>query len=404
MSKATFTIDAANLANLQERIAKIARRAARLGCAAVTLAVVAAYVVRRTFERADGETFTRCIPVVDVVIEGDAPRVEGFELIATVEHTAAGNIIRTVPTAEVAEGALVAYRHADANCDHCDMRRRRNDTFIVREVATGAYRQIGRNCLCDYLGGHDPAAAVALAELQIAAAGMAEGEGEYGYGAGNVDGADVAEYLCYVAASIRLHGWTSRGNARRYDTLATADDALNALWPWMGKHPNGKPTADDAAVAQSALEYTLADLEAKGDARNDYQQNLWVALQGYVTHRSAGFVASVISYAQRGREREVERQQQAKHAAASKHVGSVKERLTFRAVVERKSWFEGAYGVTHIYKFRDSDGNALTWFASRDQGVEIGDTVRLTGTVKKHDEYRGEAQTVLTRCKVAPAS
>jgi hypothetical protein len=94
---------------------------------------------------------------------------------------------------------------------------------------------------------------------------------------------------------------------------------------------------------------------------------------------------------------------QAANAADSKHVGRPKQRLTFSATVERKSWFEGNYGVTHIYKFRTTDGNALTWFASRDQDLAVGDAVTLTGTVKKHDDYRGEAQTVLTRCKHAPA-
>jgi hypothetical protein len=45
----------------------------------------------------------------------------------------------------------------------------------------------------------------------------------------------------------------------------------------------------------------------------------------------------------------------------------------------------------------------LTWFASK--GVlQEGDTVLLTGTVKKHDEYNGQKQTIMTRCKTEKAS
>jgi hypothetical protein len=400
-----YTIDAANLENLTARVAKIARKATRLGCAAITLAVIAAYVVRRTFTNAEGETFTRSIPVVDVELLGEAPTVPGFALLATIEHTPAGNILRQVPTEGLAEWNLAAYREVAANCDHCNVARRRNDTFLVHELETGDVKQIGRTCLKDYMGGVDPHAMVALADAFTECMVAVDGDREFDYGANGPAGSDLAEFLVYVAASIRLNGWTSRGNARRYDTVATADDAMGALWDWTGKHPNGKPTAADVDVARNALTFVTEELEGLGSKRNDYQHNLWVIIQGGVVEsKHGGFAASIVSYHTRAVERFVQDRLQAAKAADSEHVGTPKQRLTFRATVERKSWFEGRYGVTHIYKFRDSKGNALTWFASRDQELTVGDVVALTGTVKKHDDYKGEAQTVLTRCKHAPVS
>ena len=405
----THTIDLANLANLQGRIAKIARRASKLGCAAITLTVVATYVVRRKFTNDEGIKFTRNVPVVDVTIDGEAPRImgnegAGFELLATIEHTAGGNITRQVPTDldergfHTVQAEIDAYRDADADCDHCNVRRKRNDTFLVYEGTTGTVRQIGRTCLQDFLGGKDPHAMVALADAYVACVKTLESA--VGNGPG-LEIADLAEFLVYTAASIRLHGWVSKGKCQDHQ-IPTASDAEACLWDWTGKHTNGKPVQADLDLAMKALEFVAADLEAKGAKRNSYQQNLHVIItNGTVGTRHAGFAASIIPYFTRAQGQAAERVDYAARAAASKHVGQVKERLTFRATVERRSSFEGRFGLTFIYKFRTSEGNAITWFASRDQSIGKGDQVTLTGTVKKHDDYKGEAQTIMTRCKVS---
>ena len=404
----TYTIDAANLANLQARIAKIARRAAKLGCAAITLAIVATYVIRREFTNDEGVKFTRNIPVVDLSIDGEAPRLVGvngaFELLATIEHTPGGNIIRECPTDlddrgfKNVQSEIDAYRDADADCDHCNVSRKRNDTFLVYEGNSGTVRQIGRTCLQDFLGGKDPHAMVALADAYAACVKAVRGA--VGNGP-ELELADLAEFLVYSAASIRLHGWVSKGKCRD-NQIPTAQDAESCLWDWTGKHLNGKPIQADVELAMKALEYVTADLDAKGVARNSYQQNLWVIIQnGTVGTRHAGFAASIMPYYSRAIGQEQERVDYKARAAASNHIGSVKQRLTFKATVERRTSFEGRFGLTYIYKFRTTDGDAVTWFASREQDIAKGDAVTVTGTVKKHDDYKGEAQTVMTRCKIA---
>jgi hypothetical protein len=321
----THTLDAANLANLQARITKIARRASKLGCAAITLVVVATYVIRREFTNDEGIKFSRNVPVVDVTIDGEAPRImgnegAGFELLATIEHTAGGNIIRQVPTDldergfHTVQAEIDAYRDADANCDHCNVRRKRNDTFLVYEGTTGTVRQIGRTCLQDFLGGKDPHAMVALADAYVAcvkAIGAARDV--------ELELADLAEFLVYTAASIRLHGWVSKGKCQDHQ-IPTASDAEACLWDWTGKHQNGKPIQADLDLAMKALEYVTADLEAKGSKRNSYQQNLHVIItNGTVGTRHAGFAASIVPYFTRAQEQEGERVDYAARAAASKH-------------------------------------------------------------------------------------
>ena len=61
--------------------------------------------------------------------------------------------------------------------------------------------------------------------------------------------------------------------------------------------------------------------------------------------------------------------------------------------------FEGYYGYTNIYTFTSED-YVFVWMTSKYLEVEAGDTIDLTGTIKKFDEYAGVNQTYLTRCVV----
>ena len=44
--------------------------------------------------------------------------------------------------------------------------------------------------------------------------------------------------------------------------------------------------------------------------------------------------------------------------------------------------------------------DVLVWFTAKDLDLEKGQAVDLTGTVKKHEEFRGVKTTQLSRCIV----
>ena len=103
-----------------------------------------------------------------------------------------------------------------------------------------------------------------------------------------------------------------------------------------------------------------------------------------------------LSAAGRVLEAQAERQAQDK---ASAFVGEIKQRITFEAVIVGVYGSEGYFGHTDIVKFRDLQDNLFTWFATGYTDLERNDRVKITGTIKKHDIYRGVKQTILTRCK-----
>ena len=81
--------------------------------------------------------------------------------------------------------------------------------------------------------------------------------------------------------------------------------------------------------------------------------------------------------------------------------GAEKERIrNITAKVKSIRSFEGTYGYTAVYTFSSED-YIFIWMTSKcDLDLSVGDTVDLTGTIKKFDEYMGEKNTYLTRCIV----
>ena len=81
--------------------------------------------------------------------------------------------------------------------------------------------------------------------------------------------------------------------------------------------------------------------------------------------------------------------------------GQEKDRIrNITAKVSSIRGFEGYYGYTAVYTFTSGD-YVFIWMTSKcDLDVAVDDTVDLTGTIKKFDEYMGVKNTYLTRCIV----
>lgn len=105
-------------------------------------------------------------------------------------------------------------------------------------------------------------------------------------------------------------------------------------------------------------------------------------------------------------ERERAEAQERARKAISQHVGQIGDKIDLDVVLEKRAWFDvpsfRGFGTDtmYVFTFRDQQGNALVWKTSKGLVHETGAKVHLTGTIKDHNEYDGEKQTVLTRCKV----
>lgn len=91
---------------------------------------------------------------------------------------------------------------------------------------------------------------------------------------------------------------------------------------------------------------------------------------------------------------------EAEGPSLSEYVGEVGQRLrNMTAIFKSSRGFAGRFGWTNIHTFQIGE-NVLVWFTEVDLDMEYGSTVDLTGTVKKHEEFRGVKTTQLSRCIV----
>lgn len=81
------------------------------------------------------------------------------------------------------------------------------------------------------------------------------------------------------------------------------------------------------------------------------------------------------------------------------YIGNPKERMKFTATLVASFGFDGYYGWVNIAKFVTETGESLTYMGGNDIDLDIGDKMTFKATIKKHEEYKGEASTYINRIK-----
>lgn len=173
------------------------------------------------------------------------------------------------------------------------------------------------------------------------------------------------------------------------------------------------PTEQDFELAKKVAEWMGTLVDSPEIEKNDYLYNLSIyGKADVVNFKGVGIVASAVQAYLRDEARKQERADLTK----SQHMGAVKDRIEVVAKVLLRKDIESFYGVKTLYKFVTSEGNVLTVFhtgryfehleayegnADRvGSRVNIGETIRIVGTVKEHKAYQGVKETMLSRVEV----
>lgn len=389
--KKILSVPSFNLQTLISRLTELAAKAADLGVPAIQWTVgegTVHYVKWCQCEVCIHEKEPRTY--YPVTVEGEAPKFNGWQLVAALEHTPAGNVVRGVPGLIVPE----RYRTAANDCDHCQLARKRSETFVVFSE-TEAYKQVGRSCIADFLGHSTQFLEYAEYVREFESAFIdADEPGGFGHRDRSFD---AHLYLAYVGLALAKGGWVSRTQARESINAgsSTADLAVNLLFPSV-ESKREYPTKEHFEEASAALAWVKSDLAGRQNL-SDYEHNLvMIASKEAIEHRDTGIIASLIPAHRRALGKKLEQQ---KRAATSQHFGTVGKREEFTLTVSNVYLVEGNYGVTKIHTLLDAAGNVAVWFSSSKQ-LKQGVTYVLKATVKSHGERNGVKQTVLTRAAV----
>ena len=362
------------------------RRAKRLGIEPPSFQVINSRIEPvevHTYDQMGAHIGRRTVhaEVHDVEVVGFSRKIilAGWEFIAKLTPHGDGNVVACFTEEEVP----VKYRTCEIGCDHCASNRKRNDSFVVRNLASGEFKQVGRNCLSNF--------------TQAASAERLCGEFEF-YASTHEwlkdfseseslshEGSGVPAYnLAWaVAFGLEAHkgGYVSAAAAEDRGIQSTA--AIVRYEVCGNRNPS--PESEEMAVA------LIEEAKLLPDDGSQYMANLKTIIRsGYVTMQTIGIGVSLIAAVNRSRKVKVEKEEGAK----SQHVGTVGERIVVEGEIVNRFGYDTPFGWVEKVVLRDADGNLLV--AKNLPGV-VGDTIRMKATVKEHSEFRGASQTILAR-------
>lgn len=382
MESTTFSIPTFRKAAIETRLNKLTRKATRYGNTDIGFQFGETYVTEMTTSEGDKIN----VEMIDVIVSGEAPKIDGWQLLARVELMGSENLIHQVPVSGLT--ADEQFRHHNGYCDHCNTARYRKDVYVLsdgeKQIA------VGRNCLRDFLGIDDPKAIVNRAQFFEMVNKEFEQDEEF-----SVSGSGffrLNEMLTVAAAYIRQEGYISKAKQLETGLSTTGESAKYAL--------SGYPEYQIETNDQDSqwAEKTIQFFRSTDSFNNTYLDNIRVLIkQDIVDPRHVNLIASSVITVQR---------ELAKKENASKNtsefVGVVKQRLKGLKLTLTKVIFlgHGPFGSSFLHLMEDAKGNVFSWITTNKMQVAEGTEVCLDATIKQHKEYNGINQTVLTRARV----
>lgn len=338
-----------------------------------------------------------------VEVDGTA-KIDNWECVAVLEINNYGNIIRRINTEiDIPE----RFKDSEDICEHCNSRRHRNNLYVIHNVETDEWKQVGGNCLKLYTNG------LSMEYVTAYMDGITELEENDGiFGGSGKPYYSVKEVLSYAVEVIAKTGY--------FNTQAN----LPTKWlvSWLACYPFKKAIEEINRDLENAKlmvrfdknDFFKEDTEAmveeiveyyKGlDDDSEFTHNIHVMLnEGYIQPKNFGFLCYLPEGYAKHIQKEVEKAKRAEAIAKSEYFGKVGERYKDKAIqfVNLITAWETQWGVTHIYKVALEDGTALIWKTSNGLYLDNNEEFdKISFTVKSHNEYKGEKQTEVTRCKV----
>ena len=193
-------------------------------------------------------------------IKGEPPHVDGYEFIARLEHTNAGNFVYTSPNSSV-PNLPAEFKSMNQHCDVCKTNRDRNDTFVIKLLQDDPVRfpnkkagdllVVGRNCLARFLPGVSVSGLVMWTKMVDAVrddvgASQEMGDNDGGGGGGKYYEERDSLLQWIIAAYLYTGRYVSKKQANMDNdmgkpTMSTLSRALGEMHPF-------KPSPQDTPI------------------------------------------------------------------------------------------------------------------------------------------------------------
>lgn len=408
---AKYFIYEGNLENLQKKAAKIEKKCNKYGCY-FKFELTGNEEVRKEKDDAGNNYYLR---FVEVEAEGNAA-INGWVLVGTIEHIEDGqrNVIRLINN-DFENKIPEEYYTMRPKCDHCGTNRYRKYTYLLYNEEGDYYRQVGSSCLEDYTG---LSLEYAAAMEQFLHKADEEGEDWEKTFRKYEQLIPLSDILQYSIEFVRNFGYISRMRAEDSDTYPTVERVCEAMnlgsrytmaWRFLRQgreeleykqkfNPESEETREEA---KDIINWVRGPLHDEVTTSNYLLNIMSVAASDYVKESHIGLAVSIVAAYHRHLDDLKKLEEYEKKEAKGSYVGNVGDRITVDIVkAEQGPHVENMYGVSVCFKFYDKDNNVYVWWTS--SYVEDVETVKkLTGTIKKHSEFRKVKQNEMTRCRLS---
>lgn len=299
----------------------------------------------------------------------------------------------------------VKYREYSSDCSHCQTKRQRNLTYIVRS-ATGETRQVGSSCLKDYIGVSVEAAVMSLTILSELSQLDDEEDGFGRRTAGSCQLDYLKEVVAMTIAVVSKHGWMSQAKANMtLKNITTKSLVYSYLHPTPYDKERLYPTKEQNELADSIISRWESTLLVKFETSNDlldtfqYKVALSVAL-GYVKPKVFSIIVAAAN-----RESGIIQKEKNPDKEKDEFIPNCveKDKVVLDLTVCRITKIPGDYGTVSIMNFKDYEGRKVVWFASSEIDETawiIGQSYKIKATIKDFkDNVKFGKQTTITRAK-----
>lgn len=327
------------------------------------------------------------VECVEFVLSFPEYKVGDYRVGAIVERTESDeNLVYTVDeTVDFKD-----YMTATIRCDHCGTNHFRRQAVVLVNNNDGTHMMVGKGCLKDYMG-------INIHNFTHYLYGISEylEDAEM-----EIHDNEMHLYKQVVDTELYLAYCIQRTVKFGYKKETTKADAM------MDYHKSRELDPKYTQVAKEMIEFF------NNYSTNDTFENnvrLYVTGKTPITGEN-GLIAYAYTLYTRIQERLAKEAARREQKEKSGYVGEVGQKITFVGKMSIIHSYQTEWGWTTIYKITDTDDNVFIWKTSTTAEIvdENGhctfatefDQIQITGKIKAHNEYNGEKQTVLERCKV----
>ena len=379
---------------LRKKIKSIRNKCAKYGC---DFHYEEIEEVIRPVVSESGERMSAVFVVVDV--DGIA-KVNDWEFIARIEHTASGNIIyKALHDVEIPE----RYYTCSPYCEHCNSIRHRVDTYLVRNVITNEIKQVGKSCLQEFTSGMSASFAAYLASVRELF--QTAQSRNIPLNAKRVYSIDTSLALQCAVEVVRIFGYipvtesqttTTKERLIHWFNVYTHRNDDRQILSSMKRNQFNPESVEIVDMAGKVKDCILSCTD-----NSEYMHNLKVILNmPYIGYQHFGLIASAIPTYYRM----IAKMSDVNNSSPSEYVGNIGDKISIQiddisCITSWDTCYDGYHTVTtYLYKILDEDSNEFIWKTSKNLNLDT--CAAIAGTVQKHAEYNGVKQTWLTRCKV----